>query len=530
MHPLTRIYGEEFLRYVLALENGQSLENVDATGGGRGEVLNFLAAQASSLPANDDHGLNTYTNLAGLSSYIPEQGTSLVNFLRTTSGGSLETIDDVGDPVLGHLLAIARDVWPIYLLPLPVATPRTFWLSAPMGIYQHGTLNKLAEAIVSDEDLTKIFPGDNHSTPPFNGLDDLDSYQSIIVDSTGRGGSFQLITLVGFLLSDAVSRSFLRSETLTWDGLCESLPETLEATRLLAKGKAAKLPTIVGISGLRVPDGVSIPIADGLLRAPRQIDRELLLPNADNLTAVYETSFSVRVLHVAEFRPAEADFGVVWGKYNSRIEEAQRAFQRPFDMLRLALLLSSPSSEPLLANETARFTASPLVAGGIQTWSGNRFGITSHELSAAHIKDLNEWHEIVTTKHHSSLDVGLRRLLSATTSRTDPSDAFVDAVIVWENMFGAKAETTFRVTGSVAKLLGPDDPDGRLDLRRELGGLYEKRSRLVHGGKEPSAKELEEFRKRAIEIASECFRKLYRERPDLLPISSEERSARLLIE
>lgn len=530
MHPLARIYGEEFLRYVLALEDGQSLENVDATGGGRGEVLNFLAAQAGSLPVNDDHGFGTYTSLAGLSSYIPEHGTSLVNFLRTTAGGSIDAVDDIEDPVLSSLLAIARDVWPIYLLPLPSGGSRTFWLSGPLGIYQHPALNKLAEAMISDEDLAKLFPGDNHSAPPFNGLDDLDSFQSIIIDSTGRGGSFQLITLVGFLLGDAVSRHFLQSESLTWTGLRESIPHTLGAIRLLAKGKPAKLPTLVGISGLRVPDGVSIRIADGVLRAPRKIDRELLLPNADNLTAIYETSYSVRVLEIAEFKPDALGFGTSWAKYQSRFEEAQRSFQRSFDLLRLALLLSSPSGEPLLANETARYTASPLVAGGIQTWSGNRFGIASHELSTEHLAGLHEWHETVVAKHHSSLDVGLRRLLTATTSRTDPSDAFVDAVIVWENMFGAKAETTFRVTGSVAKLLGPDDPDGRLDLRRELGGLYEKRSRLVHGGKEPSAKELEEFRKRAIEIASECFRKLYRERPDLLPLSSEERSARLLIE
>ncbi|WP_146073675.1 HEPN domain-containing protein [Amycolatopsis sp. CA-126428] len=500
------------------------------SGGSRGQVLNFLSGLAGSPPVEASYEIAAFQIISTLSGYDQTHATSVVNHLRILAGGSSCEVEAVEDPVLKHLLTIARDVWPIYLISLPIATPPNIFPAVLPGIYQHAEMAKLCEVIASDGELVKLFPGIDRTGRSFAHLDAAHSADSVIFDSTGRGGSLQPSTLAGFMLSHAASRALISNGSLTWRTMSDKARETVEATRLLAKGRTVKMPTLVGISGLRISNSLTFPVADGILRAPRPIDRKILPPNVENLSAVYETSFPVQIIHIGDAALPLADFSAVFTKHQSKIDESRRSFQRSFDMLRAALLLGSPSHEPLLVNDVARFTTNPLVAGGVQTWSSIRPGIPSHELVASHVEELRKWHEMIVGKHHSSLDVGLRRLLSATTLRADPSDAFVDAVIAWENMFGAKTETSFRVTGSIAKLLGPEDPDGRIDFRRNLVTLYEKRSRLVHGGKEPSAKELEQFRTRAIEIATECFRKLYRDRPDLLPLESELRSARILVE
>ena len=180
-------------------------------------------------------------------------------------------------------------------------------------------------------------------------------------------------------------------------------------------------------------------------------------------------------------------------------------------------------------NEVSRFITDPIQSGGNASWNPGQFGVASHELTENKATEIKEWYETIQSKHHPTLDIGMRRLLSATTSRSDPLDSFVDAVICWENMFGARTETIFRVTGSIAKLIGSDDPSGRLDFQSELKKLYSARSSLVHGGKEPSVKKVIEYRDRAIEIAADCFRALYCDRPDLLDLESEARGARLLL-
>ena len=75
----------------------------------------------------------------------------------------------------------------------------------------------------------------------------------------------------------------------------------------------------------------------------------------------------------------------------------------------------------------------------------------------------------------------MRRLLKAAGERDDPIDVLVDAVVAWENLFGSKTESTFRVTAAVATLLEPSDKEQRDVLQKELSGIYDRRSRLVHG-------------------------------------------------
>jgi hypothetical protein len=59
----------------------------------------------------------------------------------------------------------------------------------------------------------------------------------------------------------------------------------------------------------------------------------------------------------------------------------------------------------------------------------------------------------------------------------------VDAVIVWENVFDAKQETTMRVTSSLAWLLG-DSVQDKQAKQRTYKTIYELHSGIVHGSRE----------------------------------------------
>ncbi|MGO1637276.1 MAG: hypothetical protein ACTHYA_02110, partial [Ancrocorticia populi] len=127
------------------------------------------------------------------------------------------------------------------------------------------------------------------------------------------------------------------------------------------------------------------------------------------------------------------------------------------------------------------------------------------------------------------LSIAHRRLLDATSARWDPVDAFVDAVIVWENVFGSQGETTFRVTASMALLLEPNRPDERRSLHQTLKKLYSTRSSVVHGSKDLSHHEALKCRDAAVGYAIELVRTLYEDRADLIPMASNSRGEMLLL-
>ena len=109
------------------------------------------------------------------------------------------------------------------------------------------------------------------------------------------------------------------------------------------------------------------------------------------------------------------------------------------------------------------------------------------------------------------------------------ADRLVDAVIVWENLFGtSEGEPTLRISASLAWLLA-DDPVRREELQRKLRSLYRERSRIVHGAmqEEPA---LAESANAALRVAREALLVLLWERPDLIGLpDGATRSLRLMM-
>jgi hypothetical protein len=128
----------------------------------------------------------------------------------------------------------------------------------------------------------------------------------------------------------------------------------------------------------------------------------------------------------------------------------------------------------------------------------------------------------------------MRRLLKAAGERDDPVDVLVDAVVAWENLFGSKTESTFRVTAAVATLMEPSDRDKRDALQKELSGIYDRRSRLVHGDlaegdKKFTSADAKTQSARALEIGVEVFRAVLDDQAILTIARSDERGRRVVL-
>jgi hypothetical protein len=248
-----------------------------------------------------------------------------------------------------------------------------------------------------------------------------------------------------------------------------------------------------------------------LLRPLVDADREFFPEGMAQVGAVLETTSTAAIVGVY---PHEEGARLLEHHDFSEGERAFRSRTHDVDLARLSLLLAETPGAPLRSHEVARTCPGGWLFGGSTTWT------------PALMKEMSG----VADRHRPTLDLALRRLLAAATMRTDPIDAFVDALVVWEALFGTSTEVSFRVTATIAKLLQPGTGEERRKLVKELKGLYGKRSRLVHGGPEPAAAVIEADRDRAIEVAIACFKLLYRDRADLIPISSGERSDKVLLE
>jgi hypothetical protein len=108
----------------------------------------------------------------------------------------------------------------------------------------------------------------------------------------------------------------------------------------------------------------------------------------------------------------------------------------------------------------------------------------------------------------------------------DVADALIDAVMVWDNLVGTSAETTCRVTASIAKALEPDKTKRR-GLQRALKQIYDIRSRVVHRAAVDQVG-VQEAATKAVSTAVEILAFSYRRGSEWLALSSTERSDLLL--
>ncbi|MFJ2891796.1 hypothetical protein ACIO53_37705 [Streptomyces sp. NPDC087305] len=523
MDQVRQKFGDAFTAYCLntsvdSLDSGELTER-------QLEVIGILAPFAETV-SSDPSDLNRPIMLGKVLEYDDASKTSIANMMRMHCGGSLAVVDSA-DPAEKALLTLGRDMYAACLLP-EHAEPMMNQPLMSIPVFRHPKAKEAAQAILADPSLKKLFPGG--PDPENYGGDGIDVH-SWLSWSNGAGGTFQLVMLVSSFLSIGLNRL---SATSTVDEYFGVIRQLLTTSRSLANKRNTPVPVLIGLSNIQLSESKAISFAGGKLRLPTAGDRRTLM-NADNVTVVLEVEAHLKLLSIRRWEQgagADSSIGEDWERNRPVLNRFQQELRRNTDLARLVMLFSSSGDNIIAPVEMATAVINPLAAGqsvaGISPFLHPvaAFGASSISLEAG--MKIQEWAPKIAN-HPGSLDMAMRRLLSSVSTRLDPMDGFVDAVICWENMFGTgEGEVSFRVSGAIAKLLEPDDARARKELFDEVKSLYGIRSKLVHGSKEPEYQDAVDQRKRSVEIAIQALQRLY-ELPDVLNAENSSVRGRMLL-
>jgi hypothetical protein len=404
------------------------------------------------------------------------------------------------DAVVDALVALAPFVFPV----LQAATIESEqWGShLEIALFRHAgewqcrdEYKAATAAIAADARLAQLVVGDNELGP-------------FIRDNTGRGWRLQYQQQ----FPEAFLRAALRSAEArgaaldTVEVLTAELPRVVKDVSALLAGEDVEVAQISAFRGLALPDDATIETPWGVLRPASPTERAWHPFSPMSPTIVLVSSLQ---LH--------------WdlGEGEATISDELLATNDAEDHLALSALLALGRDavvRPLWATVVA-----PLGFGqGFRGRARPEFALPGFDppppdpLMSEQRAELAEWTSRVAQSYHSSIAVAVRRTLSAVSER-EAEDALIDAVIAWENLFGkgSNVEMVFRITTAVSRLL-KKDPAERRDLQKELSKIYGLRSKVAHGDEAKPKDKLGERRDRAVEVALEALRVLFRDEPALL--------------
>jgi hypothetical protein len=204
-----------------------------------------------------------------------------------------------------------------------------------------------------------------------------------------------------------------------------------------------------------------------------------------------------------------------------RVQDARIAFALAINSAQVPALLPTweKVESPIASGVSFSMTEIERLRGRVPT-----------RLTLEQAEEWERWLRILDGVALENLGHAPQRLLRAITERQDPVDALVDSVIVWEAIFGTHTEITFRVCGSLARLLFSTVQE-RIDFVKKAKGVYAMRSKIVHGASDVKYTKIQEARDKAVSVAINALRALVRDRVDLLSISdSGKRSERIMLE
>ena len=444
-----------------------------------------------------------------LTVFDPEAETTLANALRLEAGGELPEIpeSDLVEQAAAHL---ARDSYAALLIPDDRRR------SSPMsraGTFRNPWTTRFQEAVLADDELGQHFVG------PADG----DAASFPFTSSTGHGeGGVQLALLADRILGTPAAMCRARRCSAA-EFVSAAVQAVAQLRRLVVLGRTVRSRTLIGFDAVCVPPDTSMETPWGRLRALTDGERELLRGFAGPGNAVLVTEFPVKLFMNEAEDVVSVDRPAVDAMFEARAALDERA-----RMFAFALLLAKDL--PMPAGIGLKYTLIEDPFGWMPSISG-RFDEAPRspvELTLAELEDVARWIGLVDAHHHASMSVAVRRTLLAH-ERTDATDAFIDAVIAWDAVFGARSgdAVTFRVALGFSLVL-EDDEDERRRVKRQVQDLYALRSDLVHGSvTELPWREAGLRREEAVQLLTKALRVLYENYPDVL--ATDDRTSHLAL-
>jgi hypothetical protein len=493
------------------------------------EVLAQLVAidlQMQAWQSGLDTSSEWAARLSGLSG--PDPKISLGNLARRVAGGDVPEAGG-GSPLERALLKMALDCYPGQLVKEP---DEPFWSmgSLSRSLFSNPENKIFQNAVQTDPVLSRLYTEETEHSGPVGS----------VIRSVGSGGTVQLWTLADTLLDTGWTLASLATKRPTSEEFSVAVLSTLDTLRAAVQGDLASVPARMGLTGALFPDGID-EMKLGWARIRRADERDehwakrsgitgqLTGTNSQGETAVISYQGDLVLELDAPYVLAIRELDITTDPWPEALLISARALEEAVENLRLGLLLAFPEKRVVL-HSTWQTQVDPLSRGLILGWNDvtRSVGLMPTRLTRAQVKDWQRWATKIGSRRIPTIAVAVRRMLASVAERRTMEDILVDAVIVWENLFGAKTETTLRVSSSLAWLLGTSRQDRR-DRQTRYKKIYEFRSRVVHGTPNVNQRDLQTYALEAVQISIDALRAIFDQHPDLLDIeSSEERSLEIM--
>lgn len=482
----------------------------------------------------DRPGFPPWLSLESLGVVPDGAESSIGNIVRQSAGGDIERpapgLAEDDDDVKSVLYRLARDAYPQLLA--PTEEP---WQHLPLSFFRHPSSADLQRAVHADEHFSRMYPSDDGSL----------GRCGAVFNSLGRGGTIQSVMFGSTLIRAAWDLALMSTARPSLSNLYEAISASVDVLRAALSGTATDTRALLAFTGITIagrtietPWGVLRPITeDERNSAPSMLEGAVSGTDAEgkHVTVSYsgEVVLDTSLPFTLDVHPWTTGEEFPDLPPLEHLKGAQ-ALRRCSEGLQLAVLFAARRPEGQWA--TARFAwhwiADPTSHGRSMGWSDTRSspGFMPTELSAEECRDVQNWCYLIDEHWSPTIDIAVRRVLSAAQVRTDSADRLVDSVIAWENLFGtSEGEPRLRISSAMAWLLA-DTAEGRADLQKEIKGLYDDRSKIVHGGAFNETA-IAERANRALSLALSSLATLLRDRSDVLSLpDGSARSLRLILE
>jgi hypothetical protein len=519
--------GDEFVEYCLNLSQVPIGES--GLSGAQSNVLGEIMAIVSAMrslpePMRANYAASALTEVTG-------GGLARPHDWRNRCGGVLVGPAEVDDHLQQALLAVGFAAHPYKLLAERYVRGSTFSFAG--DIIPQNQRVSLANLVLADDDLAKLFgEAQSGTASPSN----MYSTGGQLYFSNGHGFAVSPYIMSQDLLYNAFSRTLLLEERASFQTFEGHLATILAEARSLARGETVQELRFLGLHGVQVDSAVKI--GSLIVRPSRPTDAAVFrsVPTAGQATAVLQIEAPLKILDMSS-APISDSTDFVTGDpfertrvYDTVVKAARRDLDTVVDRFRLACALSSQDMDSMVAPSVlSEAGLNPLTSSnGLSYRMLPVPFFSSVKIDGVRAQKAKGWLDLLEIRESPSIKVAGRRLLTAITERTDPIDALIDALIVWESLLGTGSEVSFRVPGALAVLLEPVDMAARKVVFRELRRLYGLRSRVVHGSETVDFGEALEHKQRACEIALAAVQAVVRTGV-LAPMKAEERSNHLLL-
>lgn len=461
-----------------------------------------------------------------LGQIVDHGGTQSVGHaFHVESGGHAEPADAGASALESALQELADAAYPAFLVK-GVFERHGFLFP---HLHGHTSKTRFEELVRVDPELNALFDEESWATGAVGWL----------TRSIGQGGTVQLSTLAGRLLSAAWIDVRLDEQVPSLRSFRLAAMRTLGTFRSSLRGDPTTIRARIGITGVLLPDERDgLDLGWGRLRKADERDAAFIKAGGyeGQLSGVGDDGVEVIIKDGGDLvLEMDVPFLMAAGRtdldspWPESMKSSTRLVERGVENLMLGLALSNLAQVGVVS--TWYVFADPLNLGPVNSMRDLAYSVRQvlKKLNLDEADAWAIWSQIVGEKRVASIDVAIRRMNAALAERRNVEDILVDAVIVWENLFGAKTETLLRVTASMARMLGTSETE-RHSLHKKYKDIYGFRSHLVHGAAKIDATRLSNFSQEAVQISKLALRAIFTTHQHLLEkTSSEERSIAVLL-